>query len=36
VAKENRYALTAKGKKFVGALMNTSAVDIKELTEKAA
>ena len=36
VAKENRYTLTAKGQKFAGALMNASAVDIKELTEKAA
>lgn len=36
VAKENRYILTAKGQKFACALMSASAVDIKELTQKAA
>jgi len=36
VAKENRYVLTAKGRKFAVALMSASAVDIKALTEIAA
>jgi hypothetical protein len=36
VAKENRYMLTAKGRKFACALMCASAVDIKGLTELAA
>jgi len=36
VAKENRYMLTAKGRKFACALMCVSAVDIKGLTELAA
>ncbi|HHH76325.1 MAG TPA: hypothetical protein ENL03_04805 [Phycisphaerae bacterium] len=36
VARENRYILTAKGQKFVGALMSASAVDIKGLTNIAA
>ncbi|MFC1782289.1 hypothetical protein ACFL02_01720 [Planctomycetota bacterium] len=35
-AKENRYLLTTKGQKFATALMNASAVGIKELTEMAA
>jgi hypothetical protein len=36
VAKENRYTLTAKGRKFACALMTASAVDIKRLTTIAA
>jgi hypothetical protein len=36
VAKENRYTLTAKGRKFACALMTASAVDIKGLTKIAA
>ena len=36
VAKENRYVLTSKGRKFACALMCASAVDIKGLTELAA
>jgi hypothetical protein len=36
VAKENRYTLTAKGRKFACALMTVSAVDIKRLTKIAA
>ena len=36
VAKENRYILTAKGQKFAHALMNASAVGIKELTDMVA
>ncbi|MCP4338227.1 MAG: hypothetical protein GY799_04920 [Desulfobulbaceae bacterium] len=36
VAKENRYALTAKGQKFASALMSASSIDIKGLTEMAA
>lgn len=36
VAKENRYMLTAKGRKFAVALMSASAADIKALTEIAA
>jgi hypothetical protein len=36
VAKENRYTLTAKGRKFACALMTASAVDIKRLTKIAA
>lgn len=36
VAKENRYVLTAKGRKFACALMCASATDIKRLTELAA
>ncbi len=36
VAKENRYTLTAKGRKFTCALMTASAVDIKRLTKIAA
>ncbi len=36
VANENRYILTAKGQKFANALMNASAIGIKELTDIAA
>lgn len=36
VAKENRYVLTSKGRKFTCALMCASAADIKGLTELAA
>ena len=36
VAKENRYTLTAKGRKFACALMSASSADIKGLTEIAA
>jgi hypothetical protein len=36
VAGENRYMLTAKGRKFAGALMIASAVDIKGLMKIAA
>ena len=36
VAKENRYILTAKGRKFACALMTASAVDVKGLTNIAA
>jgi hypothetical protein len=36
VAKENRYRLTPKGRKFACALMTASAVDIKGLTKIAA
>ncbi|MBL7154166.1 MAG: hypothetical protein ISS79_10640 [Phycisphaerae bacterium] len=36
VAKENRYTLTAKGRKFACALMSASSVDIKGLTTIAA
>jgi len=36
VAKENRYILTAKGRKFTCALMTASAIDIKGLTKIAA
>jgi hypothetical protein len=36
VAKENRYTLTPKGRKFSCALMTASAVDIKALTKIAA
>ena len=36
VSRENRYMLTAKGQKFVSALMAASAVDIKGLTNIAA
>lgn len=36
VAKENRYVLTAKGRKFATALMAALNVDIKELTNIAA
>ena len=36
VAKENRYVLTVKGRKFATALMAALNVDIKELTNIAA
>jgi len=36
VPKENRYTLTAKGRKFATALLTASAVDIKGLTQIAA
>ena len=36
VAKENRYMLTAKGRKFACALTTASAIDIKGLTKIAA
>ena len=36
VAKENRYVLTSKGRKFACALMCASAVDIKGLTQLVA
>lgn len=36
VAKENRYTLTAKGRKFACALTTASAIDIKGLTKIAA
>jgi len=36
VAKENRYMLTAKGRKFACALTTASAMDIKGLTKIAA
>ena len=36
VAKENRYMLTALGRKFACSLMTASAIDIKELTKIAA
>jgi hypothetical protein len=36
VAKENRYRLTAKGRKFACALTTASAIDIKGLTKIAA
>jgi hypothetical protein len=36
VARENRYMLTVKGRKFANALMTASVVDIKGLTKIAA